>query len=239
VFKIITAATSGFLGFTSLMFFIGFLYNNSFHAVLITKITGINILIFDAILCLVFAVSHSILIRKSVKEKICRIVPEIYYGALFSITSAIILYCLMIFWQSGNVMIALSPVLQTTMQVIFFLAIAFNMWSMMILNVDVYGTKPLTKKAEEETTTESVEIIVKGPYKLVRHPLYFASLVMIWATPVLTTDRLLLNIILTTWIYFGTKWEEKDLVSKHGEQYVNYINEVPMLIPFTQFKKQR
>ncbi|MCK7479628.1 MAG: hypothetical protein M0C28_21625 [Candidatus Moduliflexus flocculans] len=54
---------------------------------------------------------------------------------------------------------------------------------------------------------------ITGPYRLVRHPLYLLSIVMIWSCPDLTTDRLLFNLLWTGWIVVGAYLEERDLVA--------------------------
>ena len=75
-------------------------------------------------------------------------------------------------------------------------------------------------------------MVVRGPYRWVRHPLYSATLLMIWSYPVLTADRLLFNVLFTIWILVGTMLEERDLVADYGEDYQNYQRRVPMLIPY-------
>jgi protein-S-isoprenylcysteine O-methyltransferase Ste14 len=75
-------------------------------------------------------------------------------------------------------------------------------------------------------------LTVSGAYKWVRHPLYFFSLIMIWSCPVLTVDRLLFNLMWTTWIITGTVLEERDLVREFGDQFREYQAKVPMIIPY-------
>ena len=79
-------------------------------------------------------------------------------------------------------------------------------------------------------------LVIRGPYRWVRHPLYFFTLVMIWSCPYMTADRLLFNLFLTSWIVLGAVMEEKDLVAQFGDAYRRYQNAVPMLIPWR--KKQ-
>ncbi len=79
---------------------------------------------------------------------------------------------------------------------------------------------------------------MKGPYLWVRHPLYFFSLVMIWANPHFSYDRLLFNIMWTVWIIIGTMLEERDLVADFGDGYRDYQKRVPMLMPYKWPMKQ-
>jgi protein-S-isoprenylcysteine O-methyltransferase Ste14 len=61
--------------------------------------------------------------------------------------------------------------------------------------------------------------------------MYLVVLLMIWSYPVLTTDRLLFNVLWTTWIVIGTVLEERDLTADFGNDYREYQRNVPMLLP--------
>jgi protein-S-isoprenylcysteine O-methyltransferase Ste14 len=82
------------------------------------------------------------------------------------------------------------------------------------------------------TRTRQFPFVIKGPYRWVRHPLYFFALILFWACPVITLDRLLFNILWTVWVILATVLEERDLVSKFGDAYVQYQREVPMIFPW-------
>ena len=44
-------------------------------------------------------------------------------------------------------------------------------------------------------------------------------------------DRLLHNMLWSTWIVIGARYEERDLVACFGDAYRSYRESVPMLIP--------
>jgi len=46
---------------------------------------------------------------------------------------------------------------------------------------------------------------MKGPYRWMRHPVYVLATVLLWASPILSKDRLLLNTLFTIWIVLGAK----------------------------------
>ncbi len=76
-----------------------------------------------------------------------------------------------------------------------------------------------------------MSFVVKGPYRWVRHPLYLFMILMIWACPDLTADRLLFNGLWTVWIVIGSILEERDLMLEFGDVYREYQQRVPMFIP--------
>jgi len=81
-------------------------------------------------------------------------------------------------------------------------------------------------------TPPPATMVVRGPYRWIRHPLYLTTLLMIWSCPDLTADRLMFNFLFTGWIIVGTVLEERDLVADYGDDYRNYQRRVPMLIPY-------
>jgi len=81
------------------------------------------------------------------------------------------------------------------------------------------------------TANTSSQMVTIGLYRWVRHPLYTASLVFIWLTPIMTTSLLALNIGLTIYLVLGAYFEERRLVREFGEAYLQYQETTPMLIP--------
>ena len=69
-------------------------------------------------------------------------------------------------------------------------------------------------------------------YRYVRHPLYFFSLALIWATPVLTINWLWFNIGATLYFAVGSLVEERRLVRVYGDAYRQYQARVSWLIPW-------
>ncbi len=75
---------------------------------------------------------------------------------------------------------------------------------------------------------------VSGLNKYVRHPLYFATLLIVWGyfltRPTLMV--LVIDTVISVYLVVGTKLEEKKLIAEFGDQYLRYKKKVPMLIPF-------
>jgi protein-S-isoprenylcysteine O-methyltransferase Ste14 len=83
-------------------------------------------------------------------------------------------------------------------------------------------------------------LVVAGPQKYVRHPLYAGVTAMTfgWALFGGTTFVLVGAVGLLLWFWLILiPFEEKELRALFGEQYDRYIRDVPMLIPFTKRKR--
>jgi len=86
-------------------------------------------------------------------------------------------------------------------------------------------------KGHLENTTK---LIKSGCYRLVRHPLYSSLLFLGWGIYLKnpTYPGVIFIILITVFVYRMTAIEEKENISKFGEEYLNYIKKTKMLIPF-------
>jgi len=208
-----------------------FMISGSFQLVdLGFKETGI--LIFDAGLSMLFFIQHSGMMRKTFQKRAQRIIPEPYYLAVYAIASGVALIFLLAFWQKSELLIysAKGPV-RWGIRLLFFSGGIGFMWGAGALGgFDPLGVKNIQNHLRAKAPRVN-PFIVKGPYRLVRHPLYFFVILMIWLCPDLTADRFLFNVLWSAWTVIGAILEERDLVEIFGNDYRKYQKEVPMLVP--------
>lgn len=93
--------------------------------------------------------------------------------------------------------------------------------------LEFFGLRQLV----EETPVQSEELFVKGLYRWVRHPLYTAGFVLMWATPVMTVNLLVFYLGLSLYLVIGAYYEERKLLQEFGEAYRRYQKAVPMFLP--------
>ena len=74
------------------------------------------------------------------------------------------------------------------------------------------------------------EFVRAGTYGLVRHPLYFFSMLALWFTPSMTLSILLFNVLATVYFLVGAVHEERRLLAEFGERYRQYREEVPAFL---------
>ncbi|NJN54015.1 MAG: isoprenylcysteine carboxylmethyltransferase family protein [Anaerolineae bacterium] len=85
----------------------------------------------------------------------------------------------------------------------------------------------------------SPRFITNGPYALVRHPLYFFSLLLLWFNPVMTVASLMFYTAVTLYFWLGSIYEEKKLAAGFGEAYHTYQQRVPRLFPIRLQRPQK
>ena len=76
-----------------------------------------------------------------------------------------------------------------------------------------------------------VNLTIHGLYRWVRHPLYTAGLALIWLTPIMTVNLLIVIAVLSIYLFIGSIFEEQRLVAEFGQPYREYQSQVPRLFP--------
>lgn len=220
------------LGFSSGFMFLIFLFVGSYTIIDLGLRRG-DALLLNALLSMIFFLQHSIMVRRWFKKWIGTFMREIYHNAFYAITSAITLLLVLCLWQKSPVIIARTDgIIFWLLRTIFLLCMFGFFWGARTLgSFDALGVRPLMDD-HRNRHEKPQEIIVKGPYRWLRHPLYFFLIIIIWACPVLTLDRLLFNILWSIWIVIGTVLEDRDLHREFGEPYSEYSSKVPMIIPY-------
>ena len=220
------------VGAVSLLVWMVFLFHGSLNLVNLGlgEIAGLGL---NAFLSLSFFIQHSMMIRRSFRRWLAKFIRAEYHGALFTIASGVVLLILVVFWQkSAYVLATPQGIIRWLIRAVFILAILGFYWGFRALgSFDAFGLSPILNNLRGKDPPP-MPFIVRGPYRWVRHPLYFFCLLMIWSCPNLSLDRLLYNVLWTTWIVVGSVLEERDLVASFGEEYSNYKRNVPMLIPW-------
>jgi protein-S-isoprenylcysteine O-methyltransferase Ste14 len=188
-------------------------------------------LAWDAGLCLVFFVQHSGMIRRPFRERLGRVLPAQYHAAVYSIASGAALLPMIVLWQR-TVLLTLDGAPRWALRGVFVLAGFVFLWAVRSLgSFDTFGLEPIRAHLRG-TEPRAMPLAVRGPYRWVRHPLYSLFLVLLWASPDVTADRLLFDTLFTVWIILGTLLEERDLVREFGDPYREYQRQVPMLVPW-------
>lgn len=230
----IIAALSALIGIGSIILFTLFLYIGPFHWIILSLNT-VELLLFDTGLAIAFFLQHSLMVRPSFKHWLTQTIPQSYYAAVFSIVSGMFLLNLMLLWQESPIFILkCQGSCYWILRGAFFVTLLLQGWALWSLKaIDLFGIKALTNPITTIATTNSILIV--GAYRWVRHPIYFTSILLLWLYPHFTVDRLLLNVICTSWIIIGAILEERDLVEIHGTAYEEYKQAVPMLFPYKKF----
>lgn len=101
-----------------------------------------------------------------------------------------------------------------------------------VLQTDVLSFAGVRQLFEEERTGR---LVTAGLYRVVRHPLYTFSLLVLWLSPKVSLNSFILYLSLTAYILIGIFFEERKLLREFGDDYARYKTVTPMLIPGLKF----
>jgi len=190
-------------------------------------------LMIDAALLTIFAAQHSVMARRWFKAWWTTIVPKEIERSTYVLCASLAL--MLLFWQwrplGGIVWSVESTVLAAILWTLFAAGWALVLVVTFLINhFDLFGLRQVWY-ALVGTPSPKVTFTTPGPYRVVRHPLYFGFLLAFWMTPTMTLTHLVFAVATTAYIVLAIQFEERDLVAEHGASYESYRRRVPMLVP--------
>lgn len=84
-----------------------------------------------------------------------------------------------------------------------------------------------------EVKNETANLIVDGPFSVVRHPRYFMILVGVlgWSLAANYSGGYLMSLVFTGALLLIVRFEEQELIARFGDEYRIYKTSVPALFP--------
>lgn len=88
-------------------------------------------------------------------------------------------------------------------------------------------------------TREEPQVITAGVFSIVRHPIYFGSILLYLGFILFSLSLLsvLVWILIIVFYYIISRYEEKLLTQRFGSSYEEYKKKVPMLFPIKIFNQ--
>jgi len=193
-----------------------------------------NLLLFVFLLALYFAL-HSVLANQKVKSwLIDRWIDKRYYRILYNVLAVVLL--LPIAW----VYLSISSHLLFEYLWLNYIGLGISLFGMALLFVALsqYDLSEFSGTQQLRANKAPAPVVLRtdGLNGIVRHPLYFSGLLILWGWFLFrpTDLYLVLALVATLYIYVGTKLEEQKLVVEFGEAYVVYQKDVGMLLPWVR-----
>ena len=180
---------------------------------------GWRSLVVDAALIAGFAAHHSVFAREPAKRLLARAIPERLLRAVYVWIASLLLVGVGLAWQAvGGSLYRLDGAagwIVTAVQ-------ASGCW---LIARSVRAIHPL-ELAGIRPPGRGEELQVRGPYALVRHPLYLGWLLIVFFPAHLTGDRLAFAVLTTVYLVVAIRWEERSLEQVFGASYARYQQRV-------------
>lgn len=194
-----------------------------------------NTLLTFTLYFLFFAVFHSILAMDHAKNKAEKLMGKgyRYYRMIYSVISFPLIVPAYLVWTTYS---KSSPLIYAIPGDLYPLVIlvrlsALGLFGYAALQTDVLefiGIKRERKKS----------LITRGPYAIVRHPLYLAGILVLITNMKMAQLDLLATLLISGYFVIGAFIEEKRFLSVYGEEYGKYKQQVSMFIPVKWFSRK-
>jgi protein-S-isoprenylcysteine O-methyltransferase Ste14 len=183
----------------------------------------------DLALVTIFALHHSVFAREHAKRWLARLVPPELLRSTYVWVASVLLILVCWLWRpiGGDLYHSTGPraVAHAVIQLagIWFIARAVG-------TIDALELSGI-RAASHDAVTDGVQ--TSGPYRWVRHPVYFGWVLTVFGAAHMTGDRLAFAAFTTLYLILAIPWEERSLLRSFGEDYARYTRAVRWrMIPF-------
>jgi len=194
----------------------------------------------DALLLGLFAIQHSGMARQGFKRAWTKLVQQPIERSTYVLVASATLLAVVVFWQPmpQTIWSVESQPWVLLLQVLFWMGWLLLLTTTFLINhFDLFGLQQVWRYSRN-LAYEPPKFVTPGPYRLVRHPLYLGFLVAFWSAPHMTLGHLFFSVMCTGYILLAIQFEERDMVTFHGESYRAYRSGVSMLVPLPGRKKR-
>ena len=188
----------------------------------------------DLALLAAFALVHSALARPRAKRLVTRWLPEALERSFYSLVAGLQMIALLAWWRPlpAALWSVGAPWARAALWGLFGLGWAVVVAGLLSLsNTRLFGLAQAWAAARARPFEEP-GIRVRGVYRWLRHPLYSGTLLSFWATPEMSVGHAVLAAVFSAYILIGLRFEERDLLARHGAAYRRYREAVPGLLPW-------
>jgi hypothetical protein len=241
--RMLVAAWGGALLFLASLSYFGWFYvvrlGDAAAAAPETSATAIAT---DVALFTTFALHHSILARTGVKAWVARHLPVGLERSLYVWTASLLFLAVCLLWlplpghawrASGPLTWVLHGVQIAGVVVTLRSASRIDIWELAGVRqaraaVRPYSFDPASTQAAKSASARSAHsaLEIHGPYRWVRHPIYFGWVLMVFGAPTMTASRLLFATISTLYLVIAIPFEERSLGEEFGTAYADYQQRV-------------
>lgn len=180
-----------------------------------------------------FSLQHSGMARPRFKRWLVRYLPPVAERSTFVLLSSVTMIALMALWQpmGGVIWLVSNPLARQLILVAYFSGWILMIWATFLIDhFEMFGIRQAWCAFRGTALFREPRFQTPSAYKLVRHPIYTAWLIILWASPVMTVSHLVIASGLTLYVFLGASLEERDL-EKRLPYYAQYRRKVPMLLP--------
>ena len=192
--------------------------------------------LFNIILLIQFPIFHSFFLTKSGKKFLRIFYSERFSGKLdttvYATIASVQLIVLFLFWTPSDIIIwVASGSLYFTLCLGYFCG-----WLALSISSIQAGFGVQTGSLGWISVYRGVrlqfpDMPTRGLFAVIRHPIYFSFCIILWVSPYLTADKLLLASSYSFYCLLAPLLKEKRFVHIYGDRFLRYKLETPYFFP--------
>ena len=194
---------------------------------------GFNPWLWNGLLVGLWGVIHSVMARPAFKEALTKLIPEPAERSTYVLLAGITSVLLVGYWQSlpGHIWHIQSEAISIMVRGLALFGWTFLLASTFAINhFDLFGLRQVYLNFKNQPRPP-LQFTERMMYRFIRHPIQTGVLIGIWATPSMSTTHLLLSLGFTAYIAIGLWFEERDLITEHGDDYLAYRQRTGAVLP--------
>jgi protein-S-isoprenylcysteine O-methyltransferase Ste14 len=174
---------------------------------------AINLILFG-----LFAAHHSIFARERAKRLVERLMPARMERSFYVWIASLLLIAVWMMWKLvAGLVYEVEGVGQWPLYALQLAGVHLIVRAAGSLDsLELAGIRQLHDRPRETVFRTD------GPFGLVRHPIYLGWILMTFAAPAMTMNRLMFAVITSGYLILAIPWEEKSLVAAFGDRYRAY-----------------
>jgi protein-S-isoprenylcysteine O-methyltransferase Ste14 len=175
---------------------------------------------FDALLLTLFALHHSAFAREPIKRRLASLIPSGLLRSVYVWVASVLLLLVDLLWRPiGGDLYRVSGWLVWPFAIVQLSGVSLIARSVRAIDaLELAGIRNSKVSHEELQTT--------GVYRLVRHPIYFGWVLIVFGAAHMTGDRLAFGVLTTIYLLIAMPWEERSLEREFGPAYQRYKERV-------------
>ena len=200
--------------------------------------TAVDIFIIILLFTL-FAFSHTLPASNKTKKAIAEKLGEkiAFYRVFYNLSSLLLFIVFYVVAPKPNVIVY---DLQFPFDIITFalqvLSLIGLVWATRPVNLNEFiGVSQIKRYLRGEYKVEDLDekqtFKIEGAYKMVRHPIYFFSILFLGLRPTMSLFYMVMFFCIVIYFYVGSIYEERKLIEAFGNDYLEYQLRVPRIFP--------
>lgn len=178
-----------------------------------------------------FALHHSVFARDPIRRMLARALPHVERSFYVWIASLLFVAVCKLWlplagtiWEAGRAASLGLLLLQIG-------GITISVYSAALINIwELAGISQLD--SPDPPSSQTVEFKTRGPYGLVRHPIYLGWFLIVFSVGTMTMTRFVFAVVSCAYVLIAIPFEERSIRMSAGEAYGRYMKQVPRkLIP--------